>query len=93
MAFYRSRGLVTEDLLNCDRVAEQKFRRGQLQQKAVEETQEDPQPNQNETHCRLHNRYHKRTGNKNISCSHQVSSKATHQPLNHRKSLGKFYYN
>ena len=88
MAFYRSRGLVTEDLLNCDRVAQQKFRRGQLQQKAVEETQEDPQPNQNETHCRLHNRYHKRAGsNKNISCSHQVSSKATHQPFNHRKSL------
>ena len=79
MAFYRSRGLVTEDLLNCDRVAQQKFRRGQLQQKAVEETQEDPQPNQNETHCRLHNRYHKRAGsNKNISCSHQVSSKATY---------------
>ena len=67
MAFYRSRGLVTEDLLNCDRVAEQKFRRGQLQQKAVKETQEDPQPNQNETHCRLHNRYHKRAGNMNIS--------------------------
>ena len=41
MAFYRSRGLITEDLLNCDRVAEQKFRRGQLQQKAVKETQEN----------------------------------------------------
>ena len=39
--FMRSWGLVAANLFDSDRTVEQKLRRGQLQQKAVKETQEN----------------------------------------------------